>query len=175
MDPAVDDAVHQAIGVMRDAGAIVEECSLPLTSYALAVYYIIAPSECSTNLARYDGVKYGFSVDDASTAWETQERTRSQGFGPEVKRRIMLGTYALSAGYYDAYYLKALKVRTLIRREFEEAFERFEWVGHANLSHCGLSHRRENGRPRRHVQERCADATGEHRGHPVHFHPLRLL
>ena len=126
IDPAVNDAVHQAIGVMRDAGAIVEECSLPLTSYALAVYYIIAPSECSTNLARYDGVKYGFSVDDASTAWETQERTRSRGFGPEVKRRIMLGTYALSAGYYDAYYLKALKVRTLIRREFEEAFERFD-------------------------------------------------
>ena len=126
IDPAVDAAVHKAIEVMRDAGAIVEECSLPLTAYALAVYYIIAPSECSTNLARYDGVKYGFSVDDASTAWETQERTRSRGFGPEVKRRIMLGTYALSAGYYDAYYLKALKVRTLIRREFEAAFERFD-------------------------------------------------
>ena len=126
IDAAVDAAVHQAIGVLRDAGAVVEECSLPLTSYALAVYYIIAPSECSTNLARYDGVKYGFSVDDASTAWETQERTRQRGFGPEVKRRIMLGTYALSAGYYDAYYLKALKVRTLIRREFEDAFSRFD-------------------------------------------------
>lgn len=126
IDPSVDAAVHQAIGVLRDAGAEVEECSLPLTSYALAVYYIIAPSECSTNLARYDGVKYGYSVDDAATAWETQERTRSRGFGAEVKRRIMLGTYALSAGYYDAYYLKALKVRTLIRREFEEAFQRFD-------------------------------------------------
>ena len=126
IDAPVDAAVKQAIGVLQDAGAEVEECSLPLTSYALAVYYIIAPSECSTNLARYDGVKYGYSVDDAATAWETQERTRSRGFGAEVKRRIMLGTYALSAGYYDAYYLKALKVRTLIRREFEEAFQRFD-------------------------------------------------
>ncbi len=126
IDAPIDAAVKQAIGVLQDAGAVVEECSLPLTSYALAVYYIIAPSECSTNLARYDGVKYGYSVDDASTAWETQEWTRSRGFGPEVKRRIMLGTYALSAGYYDAYYLKALKVRTLIRREFEEAFSRFD-------------------------------------------------
>jgi len=126
IDPAVDEAVRGGIKTLEDAGAIVEECSLPLTSYALAVYYIIAPSECSTNLSRFDGVKYGFSVGDAKTTWETQEKSRARGFGPEVKRRIMLGTYALSSGYYDAYYLKALKVRTLIRHEFEEVFQRFD-------------------------------------------------
>ena len=126
INPDVDAAVRRGIKVLEDAGGIVEECSLPLTSYALAVYYIIAPSECSTNLSRFDGVKYGFSVGDAATAWETQEKSRAKGFGPEVKRRIMLGTYALSSGYYDAYYLKALKVRTLIRQEFEEIFERFD-------------------------------------------------
>ena len=97
--------------------------SLPSTPCALAVYYIIAPSEASANLARYDGVKYGFSY-QADTMWESMEKTRQYGFGAEVKRRIMLGTYALSAGYYDAYYLKAQKVRTLIRREFDQAFEK---------------------------------------------------
>lgn len=126
INPDVDAAVRRGIKTLEEAGGIVEECSLPLTSYALAVYYIIAPSECSTNLSRYDGIKYGFSVDEATTAWETQEKSRARGFGPEVKRRIMLGTYALSSGYYDAYYLKALKVRTLIRREFEKVFERFD-------------------------------------------------
>ncbi|NLT27534.1 MAG: Asp-tRNA(Asn)/Glu-tRNA(Gln) amidotransferase subunit GatA, partial [Dehalococcoidales bacterium] len=100
--------------------------SLPSTPYALAVYYIIAPSEASANLARYDGVKYGFSYKDTDNMWEAMEKTREIGFGPEVKRRIMLGTYALSAGYYDAYYLKAQKVRTLIRREFDSAFEKYD-------------------------------------------------
>ena len=100
--------------------------SMPHTRYALAVYYIIAPSEASANLARYDGVKYGFSCQEAANMWDAMEKTRQQGFGPEVKRRIMLGTYALSAGYYDAWYLKAQKVRTILRREFEEAFQRFD-------------------------------------------------
>ena len=99
--------------------------SLPHTPHALAVYYIIAPSEASANLARYDGVKYGFSA-TADSMWAEMEKTRQHGFGPEVKRRIMLGTYALSAGYYDAYYLKAQKVRTLIRREFDQAFEKYD-------------------------------------------------
>ncbi len=102
--------------------------SLPSTPYALAVYYIIAPSEASANLARYDGVKYGYSYQEGSGMWDNMERTRGLGFGPEVKRRIMLGTYALSAGYYDAYYLKAQKVRTLIRREFDAAFERCDII-----------------------------------------------
>ena len=123
MEPGVEDATRESIEILRQLGAEVVEMSLPHTSYALAVYYILAPSECSANLARYDGVKYGFSDREADTMWDALEQTRGQGFGPEVKRRIMLGTYALSAGYYDAFYLKAQRVRTIIRREFEQAFE----------------------------------------------------
>ena len=126
IDPGVEKAVRDAIEVLRDLGANVVETSLPHTPYALAVYYIIAPSEASANLARYDGVKYGYSASDADSMWDALAKTRQQGFGPEVKRRIMLGTYALSAGYYDAYYLKAQKVRALIRQEFEEAFKHFD-------------------------------------------------
>ena len=124
MQAEVKDAVSVAIETLARLGAEVEEVSLPSTPYALAVYYIIAPSECSANLARYDGVKFGYSYQDAGDVWEAMEKTREYGFGAEVKRRIMLGTYALSAGYYDAYYLKALKVRTLIRRELDEVFGR---------------------------------------------------
>ena len=122
----VRDALTRAMGVLEKLGVSLEEISIPTTKYALACYYIIAPSECSANLARYDGVKYGFSYMDTDNMWEAMERTRRMGFGPEVKRRIMLGTYALSAGYYEAYYLKAQKVRTLIRQELEEAFHRFD-------------------------------------------------
>jgi aspartyl-tRNA(Asn)/glutamyl-tRNA(Gln) amidotransferase subunit A len=117
--------LQAAIDELQELGAEIDwEVSLPHTKYALAAYYILAPSEASANLARYDGVKYGFSERDASNVIETTEKTRQFGFGPEVKRRIMLGTYALSAGYYDAYYLKAQKVRTLIKQEFEHAFEK---------------------------------------------------
>ena len=126
MDPDVERTVRDAIDVLEGLGAVVEETSLPHSSHALAVYYIIAPSEASANLARYDGVKYGYSAREADNIWDALEKTRQNGFGAEVKRRIMLGTYALSAGYYDAYYLKAQKVRTLIRREFQEAFQRFD-------------------------------------------------
>ena len=126
IDPAVADTLRTALAKLESLGAIVEETSLPHTAYALAVYYILAPSEASANLARYDGVKYGYSAQDAGGMWEAMEATKQHGFGPEVKRRIMLGTYALSAGYYDAYYLKAQKVRTLISREFRDAFERFD-------------------------------------------------
>ncbi len=128
LDAGVESAVRDAIDVLRSLGAEVEETSLPSTPYALAVYYIIAPCEASANLARYDGVKYGFSVQDADGVWDALEKTRQYGFGPEVKRRIMLGTYALSAGYYDAYYLQAQRVRTLIRREFEQAFSQYDAV-----------------------------------------------
>ena len=123
MEPGVEDATRKSIEILGSLGAEIVETSLPHTSYALAVYYILAPSECSANLARYDGVKYGFSDREAETMWGALEQTRGRGFGPEVKRRIMLGTYALSAGYYDAFYLKAQRVRTIIRREFEQAFE----------------------------------------------------
>ncbi|HXG42775.1 MAG TPA: Asp-tRNA(Asn)/Glu-tRNA(Gln) amidotransferase subunit GatA [Dehalococcoidia bacterium] len=125
VEEGVRQAVEGAIATLQDLGAEVDwEVSLPSTRYALACYYIIAPSEASANLARYDGVKYGYSYTEGASMWENMERTRQFGFGAEVKRRIMLGTYALSAGYYDAYYLKAQKVRTLIRREFEAAFQR---------------------------------------------------
>lgn len=127
MQKEVEDTVKASIAKLEEMGAIIDwNVSLPSTPYALAVYYIIAPSEASANLARYDGVKYGFSYKDTDNMWEAMEKTREIGFGPEVKRRIMLGTYALSAGYYDAYYLKAQKVRTLIRREFDSAFEKYD-------------------------------------------------
>ena len=127
LDPAVRAAVMKAIEQVADLGATVDfDLSLPSTSAALAVYYVLAPSEASANLARYDGVKYGYSYAEGASMWENMEATRQHGFGDEVKRRIMLGTYALSTGYYDAYYLKAQKVRTLIRREFDAAFEKYD-------------------------------------------------
>ena len=128
MDAEVERSTRESVALLQDLGAEVEETSLPHTAYALAVYYILAPSECSANLARYDGVKYGFSDRAADSMWEALERTRAEGFGPEVKRRVMLGTYALSAGYYDAFYLKAQRVRTVIRREFREAFRRYDAI-----------------------------------------------
>ncbi len=126
MDPGVRAAVLQAVAELEKLGAVVEPVSLPTTQHALACYYIIAPSECSANLARYDGVKFGYSYPDAADMWQAMEITRQRGFGPEVKRRIMLGTYALSAGYYDAYYLKAQQVRTLIRQDFARVFEQVD-------------------------------------------------
>ena len=126
IEPETEALVRAAIDRLHDLGAEVGEVSLPHTGYGLASYYIIAPAECSANLARYDGVKYGYSAPDAENMWDGYFKTRERGFGPEVKRRIMLGTYALSSGYYDAYYLKAQKVRTLIKRDFDEAFQRFD-------------------------------------------------
>ncbi len=127
IDPRVADVVRQALRVLEDLGARLEEISLPLTRHSIPVYYIIAPAEASANLARYDGVRYGYRA-EAATLWEQYKRTRGRGFGPEVKRRIILGTYALSAGYYDAYYLRAQKVRTLIRQEYEAAFRRVDVI-----------------------------------------------
>jgi aspartyl-tRNA(Asn)/glutamyl-tRNA(Gln) amidotransferase subunit A len=127
MQPEVETVMKEAIRELEKLGAKVDwGVSLPQTPHALAVYYIIAPSEASANLARYDGSKYGFSYLKTDNMWEGMEKTKQFGFGPEVKRRIMLGTYALSSGYYDAYYLKAQKVRTLIRREFDQAFEKYD-------------------------------------------------
>ncbi|HLI91296.1 MAG TPA: Asp-tRNA(Asn)/Glu-tRNA(Gln) amidotransferase subunit GatA [Ktedonobacteraceae bacterium] len=120
--PGVVKAVRESVERLRELGAEISEVSLPHTKYGIAAYYIIAPAEASANLARYDGVKYGYSYRDTGDMWEAMEKTRQYGFGAEVKRRIMLGTYALSAGYYDAYYKQAEKVRSLIMRDFEEAF-----------------------------------------------------
>ncbi len=123
MDSGARKAVEEAVSALEGLGASVRPVSLPTTRYALACYYIIAPSECSANLARYDGVKYGYSYQDTNDMWEAMEKTREYGFGPEVTRRVMLGTYALSSGYYDAYYLKAQQARTLIRQDFERVFQ----------------------------------------------------
>jgi aspartyl-tRNA(Asn)/glutamyl-tRNA(Gln) amidotransferase subunit A len=125
LDPVVEAAVEKAIQQLQDLGAEIQVISCPQFRYGLPTYYIIAPSEASSNLARYDGVKYGIRKDDTSLM-SMYTKTRAEGFGEEVKRRIMIGTYALSAGYYDAYYLKAQKVRTLIKQDFERAFDQVD-------------------------------------------------
>jgi aspartyl-tRNA(Asn)/glutamyl-tRNA(Gln) amidotransferase subunit A len=122
IQPAVEQAVHAAVDVLKSLGAEAREVSLPHTEYALPVYYIIAPAEASANLARFDGVRYG-PREPADEMWDVYYRTRGRRFGPEVTRRVMIGTYALSAGYYDAYYGQAQRVRTLIRQDFEAAFQ----------------------------------------------------
>jgi aspartyl-tRNA(Asn)/glutamyl-tRNA(Gln) amidotransferase subunit A len=127
VESGVRQAVEAAVATLKEQGAEVGECSLPHTKYGIAAYYIIAPAECSANLARYDGIKYGYADrGGAESLIDYVSRTRASGFGAEVKRRIMLGTYALSSGYYDAYYLQAEKMRTLIKQDFDTAFERFD-------------------------------------------------
>jgi len=126
VEDSVRSKVEEAIQTFKSLGAQCEEVSLPYTDYATAVYYLLAPSEASANLARYDGIRYGHRSNKGKSLIQTYENSRSEGFGPEVKRRIMLGTYALSSGYYDAYYAKAQKVRTLIRKDFEQAFQKVD-------------------------------------------------
>ncbi len=126
LQPEVKTALEAALQTLQDLGATVKEVSCPRFAYGLPTYYIIAPSEASANLARYDGVNFGFRVENATDLLEMYTQTRAQGFGAEVKRRIMIGTYALSAGYYDAYYLRAQKVRTLIKEDFAKAFEQVD-------------------------------------------------
>ncbi|HET7290557.1 MAG TPA: Asp-tRNA(Asn)/Glu-tRNA(Gln) amidotransferase subunit GatA [Thermodesulfobacteriota bacterium] len=128
MDKEVEEAAKKAIALVEDLGGEIVEISLPHTEYAVITYYIIAPSEASSNLARYDGVKYGYRTANAETLRDMYFKTRAEGFGSEVKRRIMLGTYALSAGYYDAYYLKAQRVRTLIKKDFDDAFKKVDVI-----------------------------------------------
>lgn len=123
--PEIEAQVRAAAAKLEELGACVEECSLPYTRYAMPAYYLIAPAEASSNLGRYDGVRYGLRVPAKDVVGMFKE-TRKQGFGPEVKRRIMLGTYALSSGYYDAYYLKALKVRNLIKQDYDKAFAQYD-------------------------------------------------
>ena len=128
IDDRIKEKVLNAAKQLENQGASIEEISLPYTEYALACYYIIATSEASSNLARFDGVRYGYRAKDYSSLDELYINTRSEGFGEEVKRRIMLGTYALSSGYYDAYYKKAQKVRTLLKRDFDKTFEKYDVI-----------------------------------------------
>ncbi|MBV8101362.1 MAG: Asp-tRNA(Asn)/Glu-tRNA(Gln) amidotransferase subunit GatA [Verrucomicrobia bacterium] len=128
LDPQVEEAVRAAVGRYEKLGAKIVDISLPHTEYALSTYYIIAPAEASANLARFDGVRYGFRADGITGLLDHYGKTREEGFGQEVKRRIILGTYALSSGYYDAYYLRAQKVRTLIRRDFDDAFAKVDAI-----------------------------------------------
>ncbi|WP_407946793.1 Asp-tRNA(Asn)/Glu-tRNA(Gln) amidotransferase subunit GatA [Paenibacillus tarimensis] len=128
IDPKVKEAVMDALRVYEGMGAVWEEVSMPHTEYAVACYYLLASSEASSNLARFDGVRYGIRAENPDNLIDMYRKSRSEGFGPEVKRRIMLGTYALSSGYYDAYYLKAQKVRTLIKQDFDQVFEKFDVI-----------------------------------------------
>jgi aspartyl-tRNA(Asn)/glutamyl-tRNA(Gln) amidotransferase subunit A len=127
IQPEVEQSVREAIRLLEKNGVAIEEISLPHTEYAVSVYYLVATAEASSNLARYDGMRYGYRA-RAKDLGETYMVTRDEGFGPEVKRRIMLGTYGLSAGYYDAYYLKAQRVRALIKKDFDEAFRRCDAI-----------------------------------------------
>jgi aspartyl-tRNA(Asn)/glutamyl-tRNA(Gln) amidotransferase subunit A len=127
MSPEIDDLWQRGIAWLKAAGATIHDISLPHTKYALPAYYIVAPAECSSNLARYDGVRYGLRVPGEDLI-DTYERTRAAGFGKEVRRRVLIGTYVLSAGYYDAYYLKAQKVRTLIKKDFDDAWNTVDVV-----------------------------------------------
>ncbi len=128
MNQEVEGAVREAAKVLESLGATLTDISLPYSKYATATYYILCPCEVSSNMARYDGIRYGHTVTDPKNLLDYYERVRSEGFGPEVKRRIMIGTYALSAGYYDAYYRQAQKVRTLIKQDFEKAFEKVDVI-----------------------------------------------
>lgn len=128
IDPEVENIIKNALKKCEESGIKIEEISLPNAKYALPCYYIIAPSEAAANLSRYDGVKYGFSEKEAKNLTDFYLKSRGNGFGPEVRRRIMIGTYALSAGYYDAYYLKAQKVRTLIKQDFDNAFKKVDAI-----------------------------------------------
>jgi aspartyl-tRNA(Asn)/glutamyl-tRNA(Gln) amidotransferase subunit A len=138
MEPGVEAAVRAAIEALREQGAEIVEVSLPHSRYALPVYYIVAPAEASANLARFNGVRYGLHIPGESV-WDEMEQTRGAGFGPEVRRRIMLGVYALSAGYYDAYYKRAQQVRTLIRRDFQQVFEQVDVLAAATAPTTAFS------------------------------------
>ncbi|MCH8533193.1 MAG: Asp-tRNA(Asn)/Glu-tRNA(Gln) amidotransferase subunit GatA [Saccharospirillum sp.] len=128
LDSGIADVVHQAVAELKQLGAVVKEISLPRTELSIPAYYIIAPAEASTNLSRYDGVRYGHRCDDPADLEDLYKRTRAEGFGAEVKRRILVGTYALSAGYYDAYYRKAQQLRRLIKEDFQSAFDQVDVI-----------------------------------------------
>ena len=173
VEPGVRDAVRAASTASSGSARRCDEVSLPHTDYALSAYYLIAPSEASSNLARYDGVRYGYRAEGARDAIEMMTKTRGEGFGAEVKRRIMLGTYALSAGYYEAYYGQAQKVRTLIIRDYRAGVRRLRRPGLPDLADDGVPDRGAVGRSTRHVSVGSLHDSGEPRGRAGHFDPLR--
>ncbi len=175
LDPQVKSAVEAAIATFRELGAEIVEVSLPHTEYAVACYYLIATAEASSNLARYDGVRFGRRVDEGKGLLDMYMRSRAAGFGAEVKRRIMLGTYALSSGYYDAYYLKAQKVRTLIRQDFLDAFGQSRSAADAGSADTGLSSRRKDRRSAADVPVGYLHHPGESRRYLRPLSPLRLF
>ena len=128
LDPEVKEKILDALKVLEEKGAIVEEFDLNLVQYAIPAYYVIASAEASSNLSRFDGVKYGYRTEEYEGLHNMYKKTRSEGFGPEVKRRIMLGSFVLSSGYYDAYYLKALRTKALIKQEFDKAFSKYDVI-----------------------------------------------
>ena len=128
LDPEVEAAIRKAAGILKDKGALVEEFDLSLVEYAIPAYYVIASAEASSNLARFDGIKYGYRTKEYEGLHNMYKKSRSEGFGPEVKRRIMLGSFVLSSGYYDAYYLKALRTKALIKQAFDRAFEKYDVI-----------------------------------------------
>ena len=128
LDSEVKDAIFKAAEVLKQKGAIVEEFDLSLVEYAIPAYYVIASAEASSNLSRFDGVKYGYRTEEYEGLHNMYKKSRSEGFGPEVKRRIMLGSFVLSSGYYDAYYLKALRTKALIKKAFARAFEKYDVI-----------------------------------------------
>ncbi len=176
MEPGVEARVREAVAAIEAAGATVEEVSLPHTDYGLATYYIVAPAEASANLARYDGVRFGYSVRGGDDYLANYLATRGTGFGAEVKRRIMLGTYALSAGYYDAFYVKAQKVRTLIKRDFDRLWEAgFDALVAPTSPSRRVPLRGPHGRPGPDVPVRRVHAAGQHGRLAGDLRPVRAL
>ena len=168
MPSEIEELWQQGIAWLKAAGATIHDVSLPHTKYALPAYYIVAPAECSSNLARYDGVRYGLRKPGQDLI-DTYEATRAAGFGAEVRRRVLIGTYVLSAGYYDAYYIKAQKVRTLIKRDFDEAFAEGGRAAHPDHARPGLRHRRGRRRPHPDVPQRHLHGDGQHGGRARHL------
>ena len=174
MEPGVEARIREAVAALEAAGAIVEEVSLPHTEYGLATYYIVAPAEASANLARYDGIRYGPRLGDGGRPRRPTSRPAASCFGPEVKRRIMLGTYALSAGYYDAYYLKAQKVRTLIKGDFDALWAQgFDALVAPTSPTVAFRFGARLADPVVDVPVRCLHAAGQHGRTPRHLDPGR--
>ena len=174
LDPEVAAAVQKAVEYYKSIGCEIKDVSLPHTEYGVGVYYIIATAECSSNLARYDGVRYGHRSKEAKDILDVYFKSRAEGFGPEVKRRIILGTYVLSSGYYDAYYLRAQKVRTLISNDFLEAYKSVDVILTPHFAHARVQARRQ-GRPAGDVPLRRLHHRRESRRAPRHQRAVRLL